>query len=187
MWIRGSRVTSEQLLVRPITVHVQPRNNCRSSVINILFPNLFLADSHVCRQDSLVWTRVLIGPPEKTLSLPAFLRLVGLLLLPLPLPSHLLQLLSVFPLDEALLMSHLWEVIWYRERQSGKRREVDQGEQIKRETHRGRGVRRQGQFPTGRGQQFMAQTLVFILSLRSNEQNCCRQHCSRIPLVLRFH
>lgn len=73
---------------------------------------------------------------KKVLSLPAFLRLVGLLLLPLPLSSHLLQLLSVFPLDEALLMSHLWEVIWYRERQSGKQREVDQGEQIKRERER---------------------------------------------------
>lgn len=82
----------------------------------------------------------LIGPPptpqKKVLSLPAFLRLVGLLLLPLPLSSHLLQLLSVFPLDEALLMSHLWEVIWYRGRQSGKQREVNQGEQIKRATQR---------------------------------------------------
>lgn len=56
---------------------------------------------------------------NEVLSLPAFLRLVGLLLLPLSLSSHLLQLLSVFPLDEALLMSHLWEVIWYGERQSG--------------------------------------------------------------------
>lgn len=73
---------------------------------------------------------------KKVLSLPGILRLVGLLLLPLSLSSHLLQLLSVFPLDEALLMSHLWEVIWYRERQSGKQREVDQGEQIKRERHK---------------------------------------------------
>lgn len=80
----------------------------------------------------------LIPPPseKEALSLPAFVRLVGLLLLPLPLSSHLLQLLSVFPLDEALLMSHLWEVIWCRERQGGKQREVDQGEQIKRETQR---------------------------------------------------
>lgn len=82
-------------------------------------------------------------------SLPAFLHLVGLLLLPLPLSSHLLQLLSVFPLDEALLMSHLWEVIWYRERQSRKQREVDQGEQIERERDTGRGVNRQGHFTTG--------------------------------------
>lgn len=55
------------------------------------------------------------------LSLPAFLRLVGLLLLPLPFSSHLLQLLSVFPLDEALLMSHLWEVIWYGRGGGGER------------------------------------------------------------------
>lgn len=58
---------------------------------------------------------------------------------------------------------------------------VDQGEQIKREKHRSRGVRRQGQFPTGWGQQFSSQialTMVFIacvmLSLRSNERKCCR-------------
>ncbi len=82
------------------------------------------------------WTPLQKQKKKGALSLPAFLRLVGLLLLPLSLSSHLLELLSVFPLDEALLMSHLWEVIWYRERQSGKQREVDQGEQIKRETQR---------------------------------------------------
>lgn len=48
-------------------------------------------------------------------SLPGVVRLVAVLLLPLALPSHLLQLLPVFPLDEALLMSHLREVICSRE------------------------------------------------------------------------
>lgn len=37
---------------------------------------------------------------------------VALSLLPLSLSPHLLQLLAVLPLDEALLMSHLREVIW---------------------------------------------------------------------------
>lgn len=54
--------------------------------------------------------------------LPAVLLLVALLLLLLPLSSHLLQLLPVFPLDEALLMSHLWEVIW----RGGGRREAEE-------------------------------------------------------------
>lgn len=69
--------------------------------------------------------------------LPAVLLLVALLLLLLPLSSHLLQLLPVFPLDEALLMSHLWEVIW----RGGKTRGA--GEQIKREKVR-KGRERQG-------------------------------------------
>lgn len=51
-------------------------------------------------------------PFPPALLLPAVVLLVALLLLLLPLSSHLLQLLPVLPLDEALLMSHLWEVIW---------------------------------------------------------------------------
>lgn len=69
---------------------------------------------------------------ERALSLPAVLCIVGLLLLPLPLPSHLLQLLSVFPLDEALLMSHLREVIWYKKgRPSGPGRRDKENEGAK--------------------------------------------------------
>lgn len=79
-----------------------------------------------------------LAPPKKALSLPVLLRVVGLLLLPLPLSSHLLQLLPVFPLDEALLMSHLWEVIWYRERQSGKQRSRPRRTDKERDTQRKR-------------------------------------------------
>lgn len=95
-----------------------------------------LLESCPPQTDVLSGRQVLIGPYQEkpALSLPAFLRLVGLLLLPLPLSSHLLQLLPVFPLDEALLMGHLWEVIWSSERQGGKPRGVDQGEQTQRET-----------------------------------------------------
>lgn len=93
---------------------------------------------------------------KKVLSLPAFLRLVGLLLLPLPLSSHLLQLLPVFPLDEALLMGHLWEVIWSSERQGGKPSGVDQGEQIQRETEETKSSSSQDTTPT----------LIIIIMLR---------------------
>lgn len=94
-----------------------------------------LLESCPPQTDVLSGRQVLIGPYQEkpALSLPAFLRLVGLLLLPLPLSSHLLQLLPVFPLDEALLMGHLWEVIWSSERQGGKPRGVDQGEQTERD------------------------------------------------------
>lgn len=40
------------------------------------------------------------------------LGVITLSLLPLSLSPHLLQLLAVLPLDEALLMGHLREVIW---------------------------------------------------------------------------
>lgn len=136
----------------------------------------------------LAWPWVPIGPraPKKTLSLPAFLHLVCLLLLPLPLSSHLLQLLSVFPLDEALLMSHLWEVIWYGERQSGKQREVDQGEQIKRET------RRQGCEDT-RSVSNWARTAIYVTNCTDSSfhSKCCAENvagriAAKLPLCCYF-
>lgn len=49
--------------------------------------------------------------PPPAASLPADVGLVAVLLLALPLASHLLQLLPVLALNEALLMGHLREVI----------------------------------------------------------------------------
>lgn len=68
-----------------------------------------------------------------------------------------------------------------RETERSRPRRTDKERERDKES---RGVKRQGQFPTGRGQQFraqIAQTIVFIasvmLSLWSNEQKCCRQYC----------
>lgn len=64
-------------------------------------------------------------------SLPGIVGLVTLLLLPLALPSHLLQFLTVLSLNEALLMSHLREVICSREAPSSQPGRGGGGECVK--------------------------------------------------------
>lgn len=53
---------------------------------------------------------------DRVISIPSLfasvLSIIALSFLPLSLSPHLLQLLAVLPLNEALLMGHLREVIW---------------------------------------------------------------------------